>query len=177
MQDKLQIPSLGQLDEIRETGFRPEVVGCYLHGRKVLFVYKKAHSLWQFPQGGIDNGENVLTALFRETAEELGPSFASACSDNPSFFYEDRISFSTGKQTARDLKNDKGEDIAMKGKRYFFLSLDSDPDSLNALESEFDDFRWLAFTESLALCQSVYQKRKQTMMVGAIKKLHALGLL
>tara|TARA_Y100000590_G_scaffold54738_1_gene57194 strand:- start:796 stop:1299 length:504 start_codon:yes stop_codon:yes gene_type:complete len=39
---------------------------------KVLWCRRIEHDGWQFPQGGIDQGESPLEAVLRETKEEVG---------------------------------------------------------------------------------------------------------
>ena len=42
---------------------------------KILIAERKDHrGCWQFPQGGVDNGEDLIGALYREVAEEIGVS-------------------------------------------------------------------------------------------------------
>ncbi len=54
-------------------GFRPNVGIILLNQRSQVFWGKRirTHS-WQFPQGGIDRGENPEQAMFRELHEEIG---------------------------------------------------------------------------------------------------------
>lgn len=54
-------------------GFRPNVGIVLLNQRNQVFWGKRirTHS-WQFPQGGIDRGENPEQAMFRELHEEVG---------------------------------------------------------------------------------------------------------
>ena len=39
---------------------------------KLLFCRRCESDNWQFPQGGIDNGEDVTEAMYRELYEEVG---------------------------------------------------------------------------------------------------------
>ena len=40
---------------------------------KILIAERKDHrGCWQFPQGGVDKGEDLIGALYREVAEEIG---------------------------------------------------------------------------------------------------------
>jgi putative (di)nucleoside polyphosphate hydrolase len=54
-------------------GYRPNVGIILLNQKNQVFWGKRirTHS-WQFPQGGIDRGENPEQAMFRELFEELG---------------------------------------------------------------------------------------------------------
>lgn len=78
----MKTPSLKEIDSIRSQGLRPEVVGCFVSSKKILFVYKKEHHLWQLPQGGIENKEKIEKAALREMTEELGQSFVDSCQKN-----------------------------------------------------------------------------------------------
>ena len=61
------------LDIIDASGYRPNVgiVICDARGR-VFWAKRVGHDAWQFPQGGIDQGESPRDTLFRELHEEVG---------------------------------------------------------------------------------------------------------
>ncbi len=54
--------------------YRPNVAAILMDAEDRLFVAERINikGAWQFPQGGIDEGEDAETALFRELAEEIG---------------------------------------------------------------------------------------------------------
>ena len=54
-------------------GYRPNV-GIILTNddKKVFWAKRLKKPAWQFPQGGIDEGEDIETALMRELNEEIG---------------------------------------------------------------------------------------------------------
>lgn len=58
---------------IDNDGFRPNV-GIILANQegKVLWAKRIGQDAWQFPQGGINEGESTKRALFRELEEETG---------------------------------------------------------------------------------------------------------
>jgi len=54
--------------------YRPNVAAILVNARGEIFVAERLapKGAWQFPQGGIDDGEDAQTALYRELAEEIG---------------------------------------------------------------------------------------------------------
>lgn len=58
---------------IDEQGYRPNVgiILCNDHGQ-VLWARRIGQDAWQFPQGGIKQGESPEKALYRELTEEVG---------------------------------------------------------------------------------------------------------
>ena len=62
--------------------YRPCVGVMLVNGRGKVFVGKRIDSqegdAWQMPQGGMDDGEDVLAAGYRELGEETGVTEANA---------------------------------------------------------------------------------------------------
>lgn len=172
----MQKISKKEVDEIRLTGFRPQIVACIIHKKKMLFVFKEKYKLWQFPQGGIDNNETIEEASLRELEEELGVNFAKHLSIN-SIIGEDKIEFPQKLAGSRELKTDNGEDIVMIGKKYFFVVLDSSTEDLDIKETEFDDYCWLDYEDSIEILGKVYQLKKKEVMNKAINLAHRLELI
>lgn len=54
--------------------YRPNVAAILQRADGDIFVAERINikGAWQFPQGGIDEGEDAETALFRELEEEIG---------------------------------------------------------------------------------------------------------
>lgn len=54
--------------------FRPNVAAILLNMQNEMLIAERAHirGSWQFPQGGVDAGESLEEALFRELEEEIG---------------------------------------------------------------------------------------------------------
>lgn len=173
----MQQPTIFEIDQIRNAGFRPQIVGCFLNNKKILFLYMEKHKLWQFPQGGIDNNEDMAGAFFREISEELGDEFAKSYDKNILLFYGDKVEFPKYSQNSRELKNDAGQNIFMKGKKYFFICAEAKVDNLKISNSQFDDFKWVLLEEGLVLCDKIEQPGKKRIMIGALNELKKLGLL
>jgi len=155
-------------DEVRKQGFRPQVVGCFVNEGKILFVFKKAHELWQFPQGGINNHETLDQAFRREMTEELGATFMAGVNKEINVFYEDQMEFPSVKQGNIGLQTDAGEEVFMKGKKYFFVVVAADQTLVELVETEFDEYRWTNFNQSLALADTIYQTGKQRITIKAL---------
>lgn len=167
----LVAPSSEELDTIRKTGFRPSVVGCFLNNKKILMVFQKNHNLWQFPQGGVDNGETIFTALERETAEEVDPAVVTNFKSTPALIYQDQIEFPPEKQNLRDLKTDAGEQINMLGKKYFFLVTELTSSTVNLKPNEFSEYRWLDYDEAIKLTKETNTGGKLRIVSAVLSKL------
>lgn len=48
-------------------------------------------NIWQFPQGGIDKGESVKNALFRELKEEIGTDEVEIIAEYPEWLSYDCV--------------------------------------------------------------------------------------
>lgn len=171
------MPSLSAIDQIRNQGFRPQVVGCFIDDKKILFLYKAKHDLWQLPQGGIENNETIAQAFLREMSEELGSKFVESGQSEPVLIGEDLVEFLPEKHGVRELQNDQGQDIPMKGKKYFFVCSPADQQTFNIKNSEFDGWRWVNFDEALSLTNNIYQPGKKRITVKALRLLKDQKLL
>jgi len=174
-------PNLEDLDKDRSEGFRPSVVGCFLNSGKILFVYQKTHQLWQLPQGGVENKEELIDAFKREMTEKLGQDFIKQTSFKPIYLSEDKIEFPPDKQDLRELNLDSGTVVSMKGKKYYFLYATSSSADINiSTDKEYSDFKWVNYDEALELAKTSSQGGKlriTTTLLEVIKnkKLLVLG--
>ena len=58
---------------IDDDGYRPNVASVIINkDHKVLWAKRTNENNWQFPQGGIQNGETPEEAMYREVYEEVG---------------------------------------------------------------------------------------------------------
>ena len=60
---------------IDQEGYRPNVGIIILNdNKKALWAKRVDEDAWQFPQGGINEGESLKEAMYRELMEEVGLS-------------------------------------------------------------------------------------------------------
>jgi len=165
-----------EIDDVRRSGYRPQIIGITTNSNRVLFVYHKEYDLWMFPQGGVDNGEDLETAFWREMAEELGEEFISTFDRSLNFILEDQSTFPPDKQGSRSLKSDDGKEVFMKGKVYFVLAAESKTDKLDIAKTEFDDHKWVSYDEAQDLIKKIYQKGKQRITKQIVEELRSKNL-
>jgi putative (di)nucleoside polyphosphate hydrolase len=102
--------------------YRPNVAMIILSSeyplKKEVFIAQRNDltDIWQFPQGGIDEGEEVKEALFREMEEEIGTTAAEIVAEYPEW-----ISYDFPEKIAKKMKPYKGQT-----QRYFLLKLKED---------------------------------------------------
>ena len=107
----------------------------------------------QMPQGGIEEGEVPLDALYREVREEinLSPDMYEVCAEYPEWLYYD----------VPDAKELWGEGYKGQKQTWFlarFLANDSDI-LLNVMENpEFVSWKWMDF---VAMCEQVWHFKKK----------------
>lgn len=99
--------------------YRPNVamiiVSSNYPQEKEIFIAQRNDLLdiWQFPQGGIDSGEEIEEALFRELEEEIGTNKAKIIAEYPEW-----ISYDFPEKIAKSMQPFKGQT-----QRYFLLKL------------------------------------------------------
>lgn len=173
-------PTPQDLDQIRSLGFRPQVVGCFLHNKKILFLFHEKHNLWQLPQGGVDNKETIDQAFKREMAEELSQEFMQSAINRDTklnIIGEDQIEFPPATQDSRELRSDQGDKLYMKGKKYYFVAVESNLIDLNINKTEFNDYQWVDFKQASKLADEIYQRGKKRITVNALNILRHLEFL
>ncbi len=172
----LKDPTLEDLDNLRKEGLRPSIVGCFLNDKKILLVYHKAFNLWQLPQGGIENKENLKETFDKELSEEITEDFVKTHEDLK-LFSTDKIEFPPSKQGLRDMKTDSGEEVTMKGKYYYFMITQTKERSLTTAATEFSDYKWLNFDESYKLIKETNTGGKLRIYTQLLHELKNQGLL
>jgi putative (di)nucleoside polyphosphate hydrolase len=108
--------------------------------KKEIFIAQRNDLLdiWQFPQGGIDNGEEVEDALFREMEEEIGTRDAEIVGEYPEW-----ISYDFPAKIAKKMQPYKGQT-----QRYYLMKLKNNSDiNIDTQHPEFMDYKFVPFEE------------------------------
>ncbi|GJL94238.1 MAG: RNA pyrophosphohydrolase [Hyphococcus sp.] len=108
---------------------------------------------WQMPQGGVDNGEDIAVAAFRELKEETGISRARLLTITPGWLAYD---------FPREYKKKKWKGQRQKWAAMLFEGKDSEINLQADEHQEFDDWRWGELEEAPSLIvpfkKSVYKE-------------------
>lgn len=128
---------------IDSEGFRPNV-GIILANDwgQVLWAKRVGQDAWQFPQGGIQYGENSEQALYRELYEEIGllPEHVEIIAQTKGWLRY-RLPY-------RYIRSDTRPICIGQKQQWFLLRLVASPQSINltlANPIEFDDWHWVSY--------------------------------
>ena len=140
-----------------EQGFRPNVAMVVHNGRgQVLWARRVGEDAWQFPQGGIHQGETEEQALYRELREEVGlePGAVKLIARSRGWFrYRVPAAFR---------RSNSG--FVGQRQRWFLLRLLAADDAVcvHGDDAEFDAWRWVSYWYPLAKVvdfkRSVYRR-------------------
>jgi putative (di)nucleoside polyphosphate hydrolase len=134
--------------------------------KKEIFIAQRndLSEVWQFPQGGIDEGEKVKDALFRELEEEIGTDKVKIVAEYPEW-----ISYDFPTKVAKKMKPYKGQK-----QKYFLVKLKKSAKiDINTSHPEFSDYKFVGVDEALNLSASF----KQTVYETVIKHFKNEGYL
>lgn len=143
-------------------GYRPNVgiVICNKQGQ-VLWAKRFGQNSWQFPQGGINEGENIETAMYRELFEEVGLTKKDVRLIWASKYW---LKYKLPKRLVRESNGSQPVCIGQK-QRWFLLQLVSDESNINLKTTktpEFDGWRWVSFwypvRQVVSFKRDVYRK-------------------
>ena len=116
--------------------------------------------VWQFPQGGIDDGEAIQEALFRELKEEIGTDEVEVIAEFPEW-----ISYDFPPKIAQSMKPFIGQK-----QRYFLVKLLEDAViNIETDEPEFSNYKFVSVDEALSLSAS-FKKSVYECVITYFKK-------
>ncbi|AXP08815.1 RNA pyrophosphohydrolase [Campylobacter hepaticus] len=91
-------------------------------------------NIWQFPQGGIDKGESIKSALFRELKEEIGTDEVEIIAQYPEW-----LSYNFPVKIAKKMYPYDGQI-----QKYFLVRLKHGAKiNIHTQDPEFDDYRFV----------------------------------
>jgi len=122
--------------------------------KKEIFLAQRndLSDVWQFPQGGIDEGEEVQEALFRELEEEIGTDKVKIIAEYPEW-----ISYDFPPKIAKNMKPWIGQK-----QRYFLVKLKKSAKiNIQTKHPEFNDYKFVevddVLKQSASFKQEVYE--------------------
>ncbi|AXI03613.1 RNA pyrophosphohydrolase [Aquirhabdus parva] len=142
-------------------GFRPNVgmILCNAQGQ-VLWAKRIGHNAWQFPQGGISEGETPEQALYRELWEEVGlqPTHVKILAQTQGWL--------PYRLPHRYVRQDDAPPVCIGQKqKWFLLQLTASESEIHLdaqTPAEFDHWMWVSYwyplTEVVAFKREVYRK-------------------
>lgn len=143
-------------DIIDSEGFRANVGIVLMRTGGEVFLGRRAGGKgWQFPQGGVREGEALEQALFRELHEEigLGPLDVEIVGRTARWLRY--------RLPSRYVRRNRRPLCIGQKQRWFLLRLKGEPvefDFASTEEPEFDEWRWADFWEPVR--EVIYFKRK-----------------
>jgi putative (di)nucleoside polyphosphate hydrolase len=124
-----------------EKKYRPNVaaviLSCNYPKECELFIAERSDvkGAWQFPQGGIDESEDVKAALFRELEEEIGTNEVEIIAEHPNWISYDFPESVANKRYPYDGQNQK----------YFLVRLKQDAEiNLRTASPEFIRYKFVS---------------------------------
>ena len=127
---------------IDEQGFRANVGIIIANGEgQVLWAKRIGQDAWQFPQGGISEGESATDAMYRELQEEVGLQKEDV----------ELITSTRGwlrYRLPKHLLRDTTPQCIGQKQKWFLLRLKAEDDSVDLQqhkEQEFDHWEWVAY--------------------------------
>ena len=126
--------------EYEKRPYRPCVGIFLINSKKHIFAGQRIDNhleAWQMPQGGIDEGEDVTTACFREMKEEIGTDKATIIAIHSRWLNYDIPEALANKLWHRKYRGQAQKWVALK-----FQGTDSDINIVTPIP-EFSNWRWV----------------------------------
>jgi len=130
--------------------YRPNVGVVLFHPDGRVWLGRRANTPapynWQFPQGGVDAGEDLHEAALRELAEETGVTSVTLLGRTDGWLAYDFPPDHKGSKIAKGWKGQRQVWFALR-----FDGEDSEVDLKAHLPAEFEDWRWTTIDEATRL--------------------------
>ncbi|MBK6280400.1 MAG: RNA pyrophosphohydrolase [Gammaproteobacteria bacterium] len=128
---------------IDEQGYRPNVGIILANSRgDLLWARRRGQNAWQFPQGGIHEGETPEQAMFRELGEEVGLEESDV----------ETLACTAGwlkyRLPPQFMRNRKNPNFVGQKQKWFLLRLVSEDQRVRVdahATPEFDQWRWVSY--------------------------------
>lgn len=127
-----------------EKKYRPNVATIIVssnYPHKVEFLIAKRNDVtdaWQFPQGGIDKGETLKEALFRELKEEIGTDEVEIIAEYPEW-----VRYDFPKVIAKKMYPFDGQE-----QKYFLVRLKPGAKiNIKTKHPEFNDYKYVSYRD------------------------------
>jgi len=138
----------------RDLPYRPNVGAVLFNRDGLVFIGRRAprgHTdqgvgAWQFPQGGLDKGEDPRVGVFRELAEEIGTDRAQIIAEVPGWLTYDLPPELVGAAWKGKWRGQTQKWFALR-----FLGEDADIRLDAETPPEFDAWAWVRLAETPAL--------------------------
>ncbi len=132
------------MENNKKKRYRPNVAAIILSpkypSKCEIFVASRSdvNDAWQFPQGGIDDGESVYDALYRELEEEIGTNDIKIVAEYPEW-----VSYDFPEIIARKMYPFDGQI-----QKYFLVRLNSKKNiHLNTEHPEFNEYKFVEYND------------------------------
>lgn len=129
------------MKQYNERPYRPCVGICLVNDEGLIFAGKRIDNraeAWQMPQGGIDEGEDAITACFREMAEEIGTNKAELLAE-----YPDWLNYDIPEQLANKLWEGTYRGQSQKWMLLRYKGMDADI-NISTEIPEFEQWQWMS---------------------------------
>ena len=149
------------MKDYNERPYRPCVGICLVNDEGMIFAGKRIDNraeAWQMPQGGIDEGEDAVTACFREMAEEIGTDKAELIAQHPEW-----LDYDIPESLANKLWNGAYKGQTQKWMLLRYKGVDADINIATEIP-EFESWQWMAPEDLVSLAVPFKQNVYRTLM-------------